>query len=279
MPPHWHEEAELAVVREGSGTYRIDLIDYRVGAGDVLFIPPESLHGISCQNGGKLVTETFVFHPGFLGAGAADICASRYLAPLAAHEYTLPCHITADTPLAQKITGIFGTVTTLYTRQPFGYELSVKARLLDILAALLEYGTKTTETPRELESAAAKLRTVLEYNDAHLAEPITVRELAALCFVSDGYFMRFFRRYMAMTCVAYINNRRLERAVALFESGRTSILDVSLSVGFHNLSYFHRAFKKRYRMTPGTFIRSVRVAEGQDGETDGRVRDTADEES
>lgn len=62
-----------------------------------------------------------------------------------------------------------------------------------------------------------------------------------------------------MTCIEYINNLRLEKAVEMFEQGNTSILDVSLSVGFHNLSYFHRAFKKKYNMTPLTFIKQLKA--------------------
>ena len=62
-----------------------------------------------------------------------------------------------------------------------------------------------------------------------------------------------------MTCIQYINNVRLEKAVELFEHGETSILEVSLSVGFHNLSYFYRAFKAKYHMTPLAFIKRVEL--------------------
>ena len=50
---------------------------------------------------------------------------------------------------------------------------------------------------------------------------------------------------------------RLEKAVELFEQGNTSILEVSLATGFHNLSYFHRAFRKKYHMTPLSFIKEL----------------------
>ena len=82
-------------------------------------------------------------------------------------------------------------------------------------------------------------------------------ELARLCYFSDYHFMRFFKKHMSMTCIEYINNLRLEKSVEQFEQGNTSILDVSLSVGFHNLSYFHRAFKKKYHMTPRSFIKQL----------------------
>ena len=65
----------------------------------------------------------------------------------------------------------------------------------------------------------------------------------------------FTRKYKAS--MQYINNVRLEKSVEQFEHGNTSILDVSLSVGFRNLSYFHRAFKKKYHMTPRSFIQKL----------------------
>ena len=72
-------------------------------------------------------------------------------------------------------------------------------------------------------------------------------------------FYAFFQKTYAydMHAKKYINNIRLEKSVEQFEHGNTSILDVSLSVGFRNLSYFHRAFKKKYHMTPRSFIQKL----------------------
>ena len=59
-----------------------------------------------------------------------------------------------------------------------------------------------------------------------------------------------------MTCLNYIKNLRLEKAAALLLSGERSALEVSLSSGFNNLSYFHREFKKKYGTTPQRFLSS-----------------------
>ena len=120
---------------------------------------------------------------------------------------------------------------------------------------MLQYRGENTSADTKVSSD--KLKQVLDYIEMHYAEPITVSELAKLCYFSDYHFMRFFKRHMSMTCVEYINNLRLEKSVELFEQGNLSILEVSLSVGFHNLSYFHRAFRKKYHMTPRTFIREL----------------------
>ena len=117
---------------------------------------------------------------------------------------------------------------------------------------LLQYSKRNLSS--DTGTSSDKLKQVLDYIEVHYAENITISELAKLCYFSDYHFMRFFKKHMNMTCVEYINNLRLEKAVELFEQGNTSVLDVSLSVGFHNLSYFHRAFKKKYGMTPRSLI-------------------------
>ena len=103
-----------------------------------------------------------------------------------------------------------------------------------------------------------KLENVLDYIEIHYAKTISVEELAKICCFCEYHFMRFFKKHVNMTCVEYVNNVRLEKAVELFEQGNTSILEVSLSVGFHNLSYFHRAFKNKYGMTPRSFIKELK---------------------
>ena len=146
-------------------------------------------------------------------------------------------------------------MASLYTEQTFGYEIALKSVLLQALFLLLQYSTTESAT---ISASSDKLKNVLDYVDLHYAEPLTISELAELCYFSEYHFMRFFKKHMNMTCVEYMNNFRLEKAVELFEQGHLSIIEVSMSVGFRNLSYFHRAFKKKYGMTPLTFINKLK---------------------
>ena len=79
----------------------------------------------------------------------------------------------------------------------------------------------------ETEKVSDKIKNVLDYIELHYSETITVSQLAKLCYFSDYHFMRFFKKHMNMTCVEYINNLRLEKAVELFEKGNSSIMEVS----------------------------------------------------
>lgn len=258
---HWHEEAELTLITEGEGLYQIDLVDYEVKKGDILFVLPLLLHSVSLaqpQNE-EMVSETYVFHMNFLGGNSTDICSTRYFVPIMNHELILPCLITPKHPAYVSIRKIFRQIAALYHEEVPGYELALKGLFLQVIFLLLQYSTKQAKNVLPEEGTPAdKLKNVLDYIEIHYAQTISVEELAKICCFSEYHFMRFFKKHMNMTCVEYVNNVRLEKAVELFEQGNTSILEVSLSVGFHNLSYFHRAFKNKYGMTPCSFIKELK---------------------
>ena len=175
------------------------------------------------------------------------------------HELILPCLITPKHPAYVSIRKIFHQIASLYNEEMPGYELALKGLFLQVIFLLLQYSTKQAKNVLPEEGTPAdKLKNVLDYIEIHYAQTILVEELAKICCFSEYHFMRFFKKHMNMTCVEYVNNVRLEKAVELFEQGNTSILEVSLSVGFHNLSYFHRAFKNKYGMTPRSFIKELK---------------------
>lgn len=265
---HWHEEAEFTKIKKGSCTYQIYLETYQVEEGDFLFVPPAVLHAISNEKEEQMQSETYVFHMNFLGANAADICAIRYLTPLMNQKLLPPFVIKKDHPLYETATEIFEKINTEYEKKFPGYELILKAYLLRLIAELLPYCSRNTAEDALLTEHAKKLKHVLSYINEHYMDELTISELAGLCFFSEYYFMRFFKKYMGMSCVQYIKNVRLERAADRLENGENNTLEVALSCGFSNLSYFHREFKKKYGMTPKKFLQLSTQAADFEGNTE-----------
>lgn len=255
---HWHDEAEFTLVTEGCGTYQVQLNSYEVKAGDLLFIPPATLHSITAPAGGYMRTETYVFHMHFLGMHTADVCAVRYLTPISSQKLIPPVLFCAEHPLYSRIRGIFLDLNNVYAAKENGYELLLKADFLTLIALLLPYCTEASAQTGLHSEHTAKLKGVLEYIDQHYTEELSIAQLAELCYFSEYHFMRFFKKYIGMSCLDYIKNLRLEKAAELLEQGTLSTLEISLSAGFHNLSYFHREFKKKYGMTPKKFSERYR---------------------
>lgn len=255
---HWHEEAEFTLVTEGCGTYQVRLTSYEVKTGDLLFISPATLHSITAPPGGHMCTETYVFHMHFLGMHTADVCAVRYLTPIFSQKLLPPVLFDIEHPLYSHIRGVFLNLNTIYEKKENGYELLLKANFLQLIALLLPYCTEALSQPPLHSEHTAKLKIVLEYIDQHYSEELSIAQLAGLCYFSEYHFMRFFKKYIGMSCLDYIKNLRLEKAAELLEQGTLSTLDVSLLAGFRNLSYFHREFKKKYGLTPKNFSEHCR---------------------
>lgn len=257
VTPHWHDEAELTLIKKGSCTYQIRFETYEAEQGDLLFVPPAALHSLMIPSKSRYESETYVFHMSFLGANTADICAVRYLAPVAAQSLLLPCHIRKGHPAHPELMEIFNSINSVYENAAPGYELILKSLLLRTIAVLLPYGKEESSRPQLQTEHMDKLKLVLEYISEHYAEELSIAQLAKLCFFSEYHFMRFFKKYMGMSCLEYIKDLRLEKAAELLSQGETPVLDASLSSGFPNLSYFYREFKKKYGMTPKQFIEAT----------------------
>jgi len=68
-----------------------------------------------------------------------------------------------------------------------------------------------------------------------------------------------FRKLHALTGQSpseFIRTIRLKRAARLMEQNFGNITQVSLEVGFNNLSYFNRSFKKVFGVSPTEYLRT-----------------------
>lgn len=253
VPTHWHEEAELTLIVRGGSTYTVQLESEQVKEGDIVFVPPQVLHAVN-TGGGEMDSDTFVFHPNLLGAATADVCTLRYLAPLCAQKLTPPTVIRRDHPAYDQLLRLIRDMNRTWEAREIGWELMIKAQLLMALAILMPFCTKDSAELALRTEHAEKIKTALDFMDRNYGEEIAIADVAAACYFSQYHFMRFFKKYMGMSCGEYLKNLRLEKAAQAFARGNTIILDVAMDAGFRNLSYFYREFQKKYGYTPKQFI-------------------------
>ena len=102
------------------------------------------------------------------------------------------------------------------------------------------------------------LGTATAYIEAHLAEELSVRELAGMCYISADHLTRMFKKKYGRTVSEYIQDKRLRLAGVLLAQGDLSVSAVSDRVGFGNYSYFTEQFKKAWGMTPREYQKKNR---------------------
>lgn len=70
---------------------------------------------------------------------------------------------------------------------------------------------------------------------------------------SQEHLCRVFKKHLHQTPSNYINDLRLNYAANLLTNTDESIISISLSSGFENLSHFYHQFKKKFNMPPLKF--------------------------
>ncbi len=95
-----------------------------------------------------------------------------------------------------------------------------------------------------------KLRQLIDYIDNHIADNLSLAELASVVGISQYYFSRLFKQSMGLTPHQYIIQCRVERAKQLLRRGDKSIADIAHAVGFSDQSHLTYHFKRLLGVTP-----------------------------
>jgi len=98
-----------------------------------------------------------------------------------------------------------------------------------------------------------QLRIARKYALEHFADNLQAGDLAQAANMSYGHFNREFTRAFAVSPGVYLLQLQLEKAVNLLQNSTLNMKEIALASGFSNASYFCRAFKKKYLVSPGDF--------------------------
>lgn len=129
------------------------------------------------------------------------------------------------------------------------------------LAALLVSRYNALSVPVKTSTAALSAtaaQRVVEYMRSHLAEPLSLADLARCTGYSESHFGRLFKASFGVPAHHYLMALRIEQAKQLLRSpAACSILDIALLVGFANAQHFSRIFVQFAGMTPSAFRRAA----------------------
>jgi len=106
--------------------------------------------------------------------------------------------------------------------------------------------------------AAHQRRQLSDYIEAHLDQPLSLGELAALCNLSEYHFARMFRESFGLPPHQYLLARRLAMARQLLRFGELPLVEVALRCGFASASHFSNRFRQALGATPGAYRAAFR---------------------
>ena len=247
---HRQIDQQKAVLASSQAVYENKLSDYNrkrqlVEAGAISQLEMDNITASLRTAEADVRAQQELLHK--LLGGAEDLCAEKYLLPLQSGRLSLPARLTPNDLCYLQAAACLRELEDANRAKRPGYELLVKGALLRFLALLIAQGrqclsTETADTQR--------LKTVLQWLSAHYAEPLRVADAAGVCSFSASHFMRWFRQMTGQSFIAFLNEYRLNTAAETLRTTDETVLTIASRCGFENLSYFNRAFKAHFGMTP-----------------------------
>lgn len=99
----------------------------------------------------------------------------------------------------------------------------------------------------------------LEAMENHIADPLTLRQLASIAEIGERQLNRQFQADLGRSAIAFYRDLRLDKSLELLRQTDMPLLDIALAAGFGDAAHFSTAFKSRFGQPPSTLRRSART--------------------
>lgn len=246
--PHWHNGLEIIYLLEGSeDCYLGEEACIRMKKGDFLVINSRVVHSVQCP---RQCREMLLQIPYPM--------MKRYIPQIDGLEFVCE-KITgkkqrADTSQVEEVLCV---LSGLHPFQSPEETLEFYSQMYHLLAVLVkDFSVSVTSEKMEIsEKYMERLGMITSYVKEHYAEDLTLQEIARLVSLNPDYFTRFFKKYMGMTFLDYVNSVRMEHIVRDLQKTDLSVQQLLEIHGFTNYKLFMKMYRERFESTPGKMRR------------------------
>ncbi len=127
-------------------------------------------------------------------------------------------------------------------------------RIITMLSELiLKMSEECTKISRPLYKDTA-VYPAIEYINTHDIASVSVPTLANICNMSESGFRAKFKATIGVSPIDYISEIKFLSAKKMIAEGKQNLAEISATLGFSNISYFSRFYKKRAGVSPSDEI-------------------------
>ena len=235
MPQHMHRNVEIIWLKKGHTTCTVDLIEYELNAGDMLFVFSDQLHSYADATG-DLENYALIFPP--------DI-------PAFSNIFTnmLPIRPIIHFGEDEEFERIFSEAFTNTYKKDYPFVEGAKQGYTSILLSKILSLVPMQEKKLLTKNVEYRL---IRYCADHFNEPITLAKLADEFGYTPTYFSRIFNEKFKIGFTQFINSLRIEEA-KLMLNDKKCMTEIAFSCGFGSIRNFNRAFKEATGKTPSEY--------------------------
>lgn len=225
---HWHYDCELLYVEAGTINVFCDGKNYTLQQGQSMFIDSGMMHFMHGTE--ETILLVFLFQNDL----TKSVSLYRLESPLLSKDYALP--------------ELFQTLQVILDEKQNFYQQM--ANNLTEHLVLEVYQSEKLVRNRQTDTAVEDFKKLLvDIEDKYAS--YTFDGAVKFMNVSDSYFSKLFHGLAGMTFSQYLNHVKVEHAIGLLRSDRTStITEIGIACGFGTIRNFNRVFKSVTGYTP-----------------------------
>jgi AraC-like DNA-binding protein/mannose-6-phosphate isomerase-like protein (cupin superfamily) len=249
---HCHQMVQINYVVSGKIGHTINRSQFTVNAGDIFVIPPTVPHGLVQMENHPFSIIELEFVPQFLW-GSSEVMQHvesffdfAYIEPFLVSEKDVRPRLNIPPRDRPVIDEAFAEIFDEYAQRADGFLLAIKAcllRLLVRLGRLHAVQVSLMDTGNLFAIHRDAINRALRYIDTRYTQELTVDEIAQEAILSRSYFSYLFKQINGITCMEYVQEKRIQKACEQLVSNTLPIAQIALAVGFGTVTHFNRVFK------------------------------------
>lgn len=149
-----------------------------------------------------------------------------------------------------RVDNIFKKIMLASAIEKESNKYTVAARIYELLAIVASRKSVCYVPKSAREGVHAVHGQIL---DNYRSKDFSVSKLSATCGVGKKQFVNLFRNEYGASPTQYVIQLRMSTAARLIEEGHMSISEVAEFVGYDDVFYFSRLFKKHFSVSPSKY--------------------------
>lgn len=246
--PHFHYLYEILYIKEGEANFIVSDQVYHVQAGSVLFISNLESHSIQLDSPRFQRYSVCISHDFLTAYVKVPVLLSIFTQRSEGFRRTYQFHGEAR----QEVESLLRQLSLEFQAKAANWDISVALRIIDLLIILSRQCPDCFPAAKAAEANSTVFE-VQTYISQHLAEELTLDDIAARFYISKFHLSHLFKEMSGYTLKQYIILERISKAKDLLIHTDQRVSDISKAVGFGNVSHFIRTFRELENIPPAKY--------------------------
>ncbi len=258
---HGHDFLELAYIKKGTARHYFEGSAADVGEGDYFIIDYGVNHAYhSIVKSEQLVVVNCLFQPGFIDKTIAVTCDSfntllgSYMIRASGNGVNTKMANIIFHDNTGEIGALLEKMKNEYENKTAGYLELMRCALIEIIILTM----RKMNIERSFELGDATCEQIKHYVDENYMKSISLSDISKELNFSLPYLSRLFCSKAGLTFSDYLQNVRIEHSLRILANTDTKLFEVAQLVGYNDIKFFSKVFKKKMNMTPGKYRKLMR---------------------